>query len=152
MKDKKIPIYVGDFSDYDIQNVPMSAGMRWTLVDFLRDLLESQEKFETMFAIPFTEKYRKLCRTLLVPLTTNLRPKENREPTRRAIADYETATKTVVLPEYQTPKTASRRLKKNLSQATGTARFIQLPPLKTVAQATSILTLIYVLVFICSIL
>lgn len=151
MKDKKIPVYVGDFSDYDIQNVPMSAGMRWTLVDFLRDLLESQEKFETMFAIPFSVKYRKLCRTLLVPLTTNLRPKENREPTRRAIADYETATKTVVLPENQTQKTASRRLKKNLSQAIDTAKFIHLPPLKTIAQATSLLTLIYVLVFICSI-
>lgn len=152
MKDKKIPVYVGDFSDYDIQNVPMSAGMRWTLVDFLRDLLESQEKFETMFAIPFSVKYRKLCRTLLVPLTTNLKPKENREPTRRAIADYETTTKTIVLPAKQTQNTASRRLKKNLSQATDTAGFIQLPPLKTIAQATSILTLIYVLVVICSIL
>lgn len=151
MKDKKIPIYVGDFSDYDIQNVPMSAGMRWTLVDFLRDLLESQEKFETMFAIPFSVKYRKLCRTLLVPLTTNLKPKENREPTRRAIADYETATKTIVLPAKQTQNTASRRLKKNLSQAIDTARFIQLPPLKTMAQATSLLTLIYILVSICSI-
>lgn len=152
MKDKKIPVYVGDFSDYDIQNVPMSAGMRWTLVDFLRDLLESQEKFETMFAIPFSVKYRKLCRTLLVPLTTNLKPKENREPTRRAIADYETTTKTIVLPSKQTQNTACRRLKKNLSQAIDTARFIQLPPLKTIAQATSLLTLIYVLVFICSIL
>lgn len=151
MTNKKIPVYVGDFSDYDIQNVPMSLGMRWTLVSFLRELLESQDKFGTIMAIPASDKYRQLCRTLLVPLTSNLRFRDNREPTRRAIADYERDTKTIVLPVYQTEKTASRRLKKNLSLKTEAAETFHRPNLKTYAQAASILALFYLVIFITSI-
>lgn len=151
MTNKKIPVYVGDFSDYDIRNIPMSLGMRMALVNFLRDLLDSQEKYETFFAVPFSDKYRRLCRTLLVPLTTNLKYKDNREPTRRAIADYEKNTHVIVLPGYREDNTATPVTKKNLSQTTGTAvgRLVQHG--KTIAQAASLLTLIYILVFISSI-
>ena len=151
MTNKKIPVYVGDFSDYDIRNIPMSLGMRMALVNFLRDLLDSQEKFETIFAVPFSDKYRRLCRTLLIPLTTNLKLTENREPTRRAIADYEKNTRVIVLPDYRESITANPVQKKNLNQSTGTSigRLVQHG--KTMVQAASLLTLIYVLVFICSI-
>lgn len=152
MTKKTLPVYIGDFADYDIVNVPMSQSMRWTLVDFLRALLDSQDVFETFFAVPFSAKYRQLMRTLLVPLTSNIRYKENREPTRKAIAEYEKQNRVIVLPNYREKSSVKPDTKKNLSQATDTVTDRQFPPVKTMVQAASLLSLVYIVVFICSIL
>lgn len=79
MKQKtSIPCYVNNGGVHNIVNIPMGQFTRAALKQFCRELLQSAQKFETMFVAEVTDRKLKIIRALAEILDQNLKPKENR--------------------------------------------------------------------------
>lgn len=141
MQNKQIPVYIDDFGDYDIRNIPLSYGMRVELVKFLKELQRSRGVFGSFYAIEAKNVYSKLISTLLVPLTTCLKFRSRRRPTVEAITDFEAF--------YE--KNCQSVDEENLKQIYYDARFSFVPSFTDFITTLSIMCVLYSLLFISSI-
>ena len=149
MREKKIPVYVGDFDNHDVRNIPLSFGMRFQLIRFLKELKKSSKIFESYYVVQVTEVNKRLIDTLLVPLTSFLQRMSCRDMTIKAITDFDAFVKTSA--EESLEDTDCQAVnEKNLKLKEGTG-FYFVPTFTEFVTGFSLVTLLYVIVFLSTI-